>query len=134
VTSPRRFRSRKDAISSVLKNLFNRPYRTVSPAQAAALADGGAVLLDIREPHEWQVGHAPRARHIPLGQLHRRAAELPKGRAIVTVCRSGARSARAAAVLARDGREVSNLAGGMHAWARAGLPVVARGGGAGRVA
>jgi rhodanese-related sulfurtransferase len=44
------------------------------------------------------------------------------------------RSARAAALLARDGREVSNLAGGMRAWARAGLPVVARGGGAGRIA
>ncbi len=121
-------------MSSVLKNLFSKPYRTVTAAQAAALADGGAVLLDVREPHEWQAGHAPRARHIPLGQLHRRAAELPRGRALVTVCRSGARSARAAAVLARDGREVSNRAGGRQAWARAGRPVVARGGGAGRVA
>ena len=52
----------------------------------------------------------------------------------MTVCRSGARSARAAAMLARNGREVSNLADGMRAWARAGLPVAARGGGAGRVA
>jgi len=117
-----------------LKNLFSKPYQTVSAAQAAGLAAGGAVLLDVREPHEWQAGHAPRARHIPLGQLARRAAELPERRAVVTVCRSGARSARAAAMLARDGREVSNLAGGMRAWARAGLPVVARGGGAGRVA
>ena len=88
----------------------------------------------MREPHEWQAGHAPRARHIPLGQLARRAAELPERRNIVTVCRSGARSARAAAMLARNGREVSNLADGMRAWARAGLPVAARGGGAGRVA
>ena len=117
-----------------LKNLFSKPYRTVSAAQAVALADGGAVLLDVREPHEWQAGHAPGARHIPLGQLSRRAAELPERRAVVTVCRSGARSARAAAMLARDGREVSNLAGGMRAWAHAGLPVVARGGGAGHVA
>ena len=119
---------------SVLKNIFSKPYGTVSAPQAAALADGGAVLLDVREPQEWQAGHAPRARHIPLGQIARRAGELPKGRAVVTVCRSGARSARAAALLAADGREVSNLAGGMHAWARAGLPVVARGGGPGRVA
>jgi rhodanese-related sulfurtransferase len=52
---------------------------------------------------------------------------------VVTVCRSGARSARAAALLARQSHEVSNLSGGMHAWARAGLPV-ARGGGPGRVA
>ena len=122
------------SVSSVLRNLVSKPYRTVSAAQAAALADGGAVLLDVREPHEWQAGHAPRARHIPLGQLPGRAAELPKSRAVVTVCRSGARSARAATMLARQGREVSNLAGGMRAWARAGLPVVARGGGAGRVA
>jgi rhodanese-related sulfurtransferase len=118
----------------VLRNLFSKPYQSVSPAQAAALADGGALLLDVREPYEWQAGHAPRARHSPLGQLPRRVAELPDRRAVVTVCRSGARSARAAAMLARDGREVSNLAGGMRAWARAGLPVVARGGGAGRVA
>jgi rhodanese-related sulfurtransferase len=72
--------------------------------------------------------------HIPLGQLSRRAAELPEHRAVVTVCRSGARSARAAAMLARDGREVSNLAGGMRAWVRAGLPVIARGGVSGHVA
>ena len=118
----------------MLRNLFSKPYQTVTAAQAAALADGGAVLLDVREPHEWQAGHAPRARHIPLSQLARRAAELPERRALVTVCRSGARSARAAAMLARQGREVSNLAGGMRAWAQAGLPVIARGGGAGRVA
>jgi 3-mercaptopyruvate sulfurtransferase SseA len=43
-------------------------------------------------------------------------------------------AAEAAAMLARDGREVSNLTGGMHAWARAGLPVVAKGGGPGRIA
>ena len=114
-------------MSPVLRNLFSKLYRTVSAAQAAALAEGGAVLLDVREPDEWQAGHAPRARHIPLSQLSRRAAELPPSRAVVTVCRSGARSARAATMLARDGRDVSNLSGGMRAWARAGLPVVARG-------
>ena len=121
-------------VVSVLKNAFSKPYGTVSAAQAATLADGGAILLDVREPREWEAGHAPKARHIPLSEIPRRARELPQGRAVVTVCRSGARSARAAAMLARDGREVSNLAGGMHAWARAGLPVVARGGGPGRVA
>ena len=122
------------SVMSALKNLFSKPYGTVSATQAAALVDGGAVLLDVREPHEWQAGHAPKARHIPLSHLGQRAGELPKGRAVVTVCRSGARSARAAVLLAQRGREVSNLAGGMHAWARAGLPVVAKGGGAGRVA
>jgi rhodanese-related sulfurtransferase len=121
-------------MASALKNLFARPYASVSATDAIAMANAGAVLLDVREPHEWQAGHAPKARHIPMGQLARRAGELPKGRAVITVCRSGARSARAAALLARDGRQVSNLAGGMHAWARAGLPVVAKGGGPGRIA
>jgi rhodanese-related sulfurtransferase len=122
------------SIASALKALVRKPYQTVSPAEASALADGGAILLDVREPHEWQAGHAPKARHIPLGQLASRAGQLPRGREIVTVCRSGARSSRAAALLAREGREVSNLSGGMHAWAGAGLPVVAKGGGAGRIA
>jgi hypothetical protein len=72
-------------VSVRLKNLFSKPCQTVSAAQAAALADDGAVLLDVREPHEWQASHAPRARHIPLGQLARRAAELPEHRAVVTV-------------------------------------------------
>lgn len=121
-------------MASALKKVFSKPYGTVSATDAAVLADGGAILLDVREPREWQAGHAPRARHIPLDEIPRRAGELPRGRPVVTVCRSGARSARAAALLARQGREVSNLAGGMHAWARAGLPVVARGGGPGRVA
>jgi rhodanese-related sulfurtransferase len=122
------------SVASALKSLFARPYETVSAERAAAMAADGAVLLDVREPREWQAGHAPKARHIPLGQLARRAGELPDGRAVVTVCRSGARSARAAALLARGGRQVSNLRGGMYAWARAGLPVVARGGGPGHIA
>jgi rhodanese-related sulfurtransferase len=96
--------------------------------------DRGAILLDVREPAEWQAGHTPGARHIPFAQLAERQRELSAGRPVVTVCRSGARSARAAALLARQGRQVSNLAGGMRAWARAGLAVVAAGGRAGRIA
>lgn len=122
------------SVASALKSLLRRPYITVSAGQAAGMAANGAILLDVRQPHEWQAGHAPKARHIPLGQLARRVGELPPGRTVVTVCRSGARSARAAALLARDGREVANLSGGMHAWHRAGLPVVAKGGGPGHIA
>lgn len=121
------------SITTALKALFSKPYRKVSAVEAAALVDRGAVLVDVREPHEWRAGHAPKARHVPLAQLPHRANELPTGREIVTICRSGGRSARAAAILARSGRQVSNVAGGMHAWRRADLPVVARGGGPGQV-
>ena len=106
-------------------------YRASVAASFLDAAGRTVVAVDDEFPRAARAGLA---RHIPLGQLSRRSAELPDGRAVVTVCRSGARSARAAAMLARDGREVSNLAGGMRAWARAGLPVVARGGAAGRVA
>lgn len=118
---------------SIFGKLFARPYEKVSAAEAAALVEQGAILLDVREPHEWQAGHAPKARHVPLGQLQGRAQEIPNGRPILTICRSGARSARAAAMLAGDGRQVSNVTGGMHAWARADLPVVAKGGRPGQV-
>ena len=122
------------SLGTALRRVFTKPYDKVTPVQAAALVDKGGFLLDVREPHEWRAGHAPGARHIPLGQLHQRMSQLPTGRPVVTICRSGSRSARAAAVLANEGRQVSNLAGGVHAWARAGLPIVAQGGGPGRIA
>lgn len=119
---------------SFLSRLFSKPYTTISPEQAAELANDGALLVDVREPYEWQAGHAPNARHIPLGQLPARSGDmLPTGRPVITVCRSGNRSRRAAALLATDGRQVFNLGGGMYAWARAGLPVIVKGGRAGRV-
>jgi rhodanese-related sulfurtransferase len=122
------------SLIDTLKHVFARPYATVGPQEAVDLLGRGGLLLDVREPHEWQAGHAPKARHIPLGHLTRRRPELPAGRPILVVCRSGNRSRRAAALLARDGRQVANLAGGMRAWARAGLPLVAKGGGPGSVA
>jgi rhodanese-related sulfurtransferase len=82
---------------------------------------------------EWRAGHAPGARHIPLSRLHGGTTGLPPRRTVVTICQSGHRSALAAALLARDGRAVASLAGGMRAWARAGLPMVASGGRSGRV-
>ncbi|HEX7996693.1 MAG TPA: rhodanese-like domain-containing protein [Streptosporangiaceae bacterium] len=98
------------------------------------MQEQGAILLDVREDAEWRTGHAPRARHISLRQLPSRLCDVPSNRTVITVCRSGHRSAQAAALLARDGRDSVNLAGGMHAWARAGLPVVASGGRTGYVA
>ena len=105
-----------------------------SAEQARQLVRQGAILLDVREGPEWRAGHAPGAVHIPLSHLPARMKDLPPQHTVVTVCRSGHRSALAARMLAREGREVINLSGGMRAWARAGLPVVAAGGRAGRVA
>lgn len=117
-----------------LDNLLGKPFRAVGPTEARDAMERGAVLLDVREPHEWRSGHAPKARHIPLGELSSRAGELPRNREILVVCRSGSRSARAAKMLSARRGDVANVKGGMAAWARAGLPVVAKGGGPGRIA
>lgn len=112
-----------------LRKLFTRPYSTIPASRAQELMQQRrAVLLDVRETSEWNSGHAPNARHIPLGALPARLGELPAGRPVVAVCQSGMRSARAARLLARQGHEVYNLRGGMRAWAGAGLPVKAAGG------
>jgi rhodanese-related sulfurtransferase len=65
----------------------------------------------------------PGALHIPLARLPTRRHELPRDTTIVTVCRSGHRSGLAARGLQHAGYRVENLAGGMKAWARAGLPL-----------
>jgi rhodanese-related sulfurtransferase len=104
----------------------------IDPAQADALATEGALLLDVREPEEWDAGHIPGAVHMPLGSLD--IASVPGGRVVVAVCRSGNRSGKAAAVLADSGIDVRNLAGGMKAWAAAGRAVARVDGTAGTVA
>src|SRR6266513_2538422 len=105
----------------------------VGPDEASELVEAGAVLLDVRLADEWEVGHAPRALHVPLAELGDRYQTLAPERRIVAVCRTGARSERAAAALIGAGYDVVNLAGGMQAWAAVGLPVVTDAGGAGRV-
>lgn len=105
----------------------------LGPRAAKALIDSGAVLLDVREPAEWCAEHAPGAMLIPLGQVRARQHELPRDRRIVVVCRSGGRSAAVTASLRLAGFDAVNLAGGMCAWAAAGLPVVSDAGDPGLV-
>lgn len=118
------------SIKEAWKKLVSKPYATIAAGQAQALLmQRRAVMIDVRERHEWNSGHAPLAKHIPLGSLAGRMSEIPAGRPVITICQSGMRSARAAGLLARQGHEVYNLRGGMSAWAATGLPVK---GGAGR--
>jgi rhodanese-related sulfurtransferase len=83
-----------------------------------------AWLLDVREDDEWAAGHAPQARHIPLGQLGARTAEIPQDTDIYVICRAGGRSARAAEALNGAGWRAVNVGGGMQDWAAAGKPMV----------
>ncbi len=81
------------------------------------------LVLDVRQPDEYRLGHIAGSKLIPLNELHRRMKELPQGREIVCVCASGSRSASAAKALAKEGYTVFDMQGGMLAWRRAKLPV-----------
>jgi rhodanese-related sulfurtransferase/glyoxylase-like metal-dependent hydrolase (beta-lactamase superfamily II) len=109
------------------------PAAEIRPQVANALVQDGAVLLDVREPDEWEAGHAPDAVFIPMGQVEARLAELEPAPKTVVVCRSGGRSAAIAQVLTSHGYDAVNLAGGMRAWAGAGLPVLTSAGDPGQV-
>jgi len=96
----------------------------VGARAAAALVDAGALMLDVREPGEWQAGHVAQAWLLPMGQVARHRSDLPRDRQIVVVCRSGGRSAAVAEALRAWGFDAVNLSGGMSAWAAAGLPAI----------
>jgi rhodanese-related sulfurtransferase len=104
------------------------PAPQLTPAQAGAALEDGALAVDVREPQEWEAGHVDGSLWIPLGELEARAGELPRDRPLVIVCRSGARSGYAADALVAAGYDASNLAGGLFAWAAASLPLAPAGG------
>lgn len=101
---------------------FDAAVPEVDPATASELLAGGAVVLDVREDDEWEAGRIAGSLHIPLGELGARQAEIPQA-PLVVVCRSGSRSAYAAAALLRAGYPAENLAGGLEAWRAEGLPL-----------
>lgn len=86
---------------------------------------GEVLLIDVREPAELdgELGRLGDALPVPLGELRARLGALPRDRPIVTVCRSGRRSAQACAILEKAGfGEVANVAGGMLRWRALRLP------------
>ncbi|MEY3565997.1 MAG: Beta-lactamase hydrolase-like protein [Actinomycetota bacterium] len=95
--------------------------------------DVTSVRLDCREIDEWESGHDPQARHIPMSELPAHLDVLDKSRRIIVVCRSGNRSGKVTAWLTGLGYDAVNMVGGMQAWSAAGLPVVDDAGAVGAV-
>ena len=76
------------------------------------------VLVDVREPWEFDLCRIEGSILIPLGELARRVEELPRGRTLVMVCHTGRRSQNAAMFLSQSGfDDVQNLKGGVEGWA-----------------
>ena len=93
----------------------------ISPTQLNERIERGddIVLLDVREPHEWDITHLEGAKLIPVGQIQSRANELSTADEIIVYCKGGTRSARAVQELQGLGfRRLKNLTGGINAWSR----------------
>ena len=88
----------------------------------AASETGSAMLIDVREPGEFASGHIPGSVNMPLSRFSPDA--VPKGRPVILICLSGARSARArSACTAVHGDNVSNFAPGVSGWRNQGGPL-----------
>ncbi|RDI95105.1 rhodanese-like domain-containing protein [Meiothermus sp. QL-1] len=99
------------------------PVGRLDPLEAYEKAKAGALILDVRTPLERKEAKIPGSLSIPLDRLAEEWEKLPRDKEIICQCRSGARSAQAARFLADRGFRVYNLAGGLEAWRRQGLPV-----------
>lgn len=98
-------------------------FREVRPAGVAAHLRE-LRLVDVREPHEYAGGHIADAELVPLGTVLEAAATWDRNQPVLLICRSGARSGRAAAELSRRGfTTLYNMTGGMLEWEAVGLPV-----------
>ena len=86
--------------------------------------DDDARMLDVREPHEWEAGHAPGARRSPLKDLGTSLGNLDINERIPVICASGGRSSQAVEFLRKEGYDAVNVQGGMKAWAQEGKPMV----------
>ncbi len=101
------------------------PFARITVQQAKEMMERGDIqVIDVREPNEYQEGHVPGAKLIPVNSVLTRIQELNHDRDIVFVCAVGQRSALACEMAAAMGLErLYNLEGGTQAWVEAGLPV-----------
>jgi rhodanese-related sulfurtransferase len=77
------------------------------------------LILDVREPYEYQIVHLPNVTHIPMNTIPARLGELDKNAEIVVQCHHGSRSWNVAAYMMGQGfTNVKNLTGGIHAWSQ----------------
>ena len=94
--------------------------RELTPQAVAALRDTTEIqIIDVREPWEYELCHIEGTLHIPMGQIPARLAELASDRPLIVLCHHGMRSLQVAHYLLSQGyQDVTNLSGGIDAWAR----------------
>jgi len=110
---------------SIFEQIFGSPISQTNPEEVKKEISKNPkpIILDVRQPYEYQGGHIQGAKLIPLGELSSKMNLLPKNQEIICVCQSGSRSSSAARHLLSAGYNVKNMQGGMDLWLRSGLPV-----------
>jgi rhodanese-related sulfurtransferase len=99
------------------------PFTRIDVKEADQMMKDGAAVIDVREPHEYNAGHVPGAKLIPVNSVYARREELPRDKDLIFVCAVGQRSALAAEMAAAAGlNRLFNLDGGTDAWIKAGMP------------
>ncbi len=87
--------------------------------------DSNAQILDVRAANEYAAGHAPNSKNIPLADIDKRLAEVPKDRPTIVVCAAGNAAGKAADALRKAGHDkVFVLEGGLQSWRTAGMPII----------
>ena len=110
---------------SFLRSLMGGGVPSGNVQQALELQgdDGGALIIDVREPNEYAQIRARGAVLLPMGGLNGRIADLPRDRELLLMCRTGGRSQTVTQFLVANGFEnVTTITGGIGAWDQAGLP------------
>jgi rhodanese-related sulfurtransferase len=97
---------------------------TITPADAARAAEGGAQLLDIGHPQDWFAGHVPHARLVEPELVDMEFDSLAKDKQVIVVARDPEVGAAAATMLHEHGFDVCSVDGGVAAWHSAGQPLV----------
>ncbi len=105
------------------------PYNTIGTDDAKRMIEGGAHIIDVRQPEEWRRGHIPEATLVPLNGIYSfgkalKDLHIPEDEDVIFVCAVGQRSASASEIALLAGlKNVYNLANGMNGWSMRRYPI-----------
>jgi rhodanese-related sulfurtransferase len=102
-------------------------FKSVDAATAKVIFDSGAHMIDVRSRDEWAAGHVEGSDRVASSDVNSKT--VGRADAVITVCRDGSKSKRAAKKLAKEGYRVYHLSGGLEAWNDIGLGLVSSNGG-----
>jgi rhodanese-related sulfurtransferase len=110
-------------------NAFTDQGMDLDPVDVARRhAAGELIIVDVREPYEWEAGRVPGSSHVQMERVAAMAPEIPQDRPVAFLCLAGVRAGMVAQGFRAVGYDAYNVRGGFAAWCALGLPVEPEGG------